>query len=226
MERFLVRNQVPKSDPGIVNRAAKAKKHRKIEKIVEATLYKRKKLETRAAFVHDHEIQEPTIGHNKPGMAGHTHIIPKGGQYGAMHSVALGARARAAVPAADGRPAIPGQQARGDKSRPKGNVLRVYPPGEHDYGFMEVAGAVPERLARTVRTSSGRDWEPARAAMPGHVRYFRSSGRAGNEAQWDEVAEGEHLRNAEQHKLIEKPRRPLVPGLTFERALDIERGKK
>ena len=59
MERFLVRNQVPKPDPGIVNRAAKAKKHRKIEKIVEATLYKRRKLETRSAFLHEHEIPEP-----------------------------------------------------------------------------------------------------------------------------------------------------------------------
>ena len=74
MQRFLVRNQVPKPDPGIVNRAAKAKKHRKIEKIVEATLYKRRKLETRSAFLHEHEIQEPAIGHNKhTGMAGHTH---------------------------------------------------------------------------------------------------------------------------------------------------------
>ena len=44
MERFLVRNQVPKPDPGIVNRAAKAKKHRKLEKLADATIYKRKYL--------------------------------------------------------------------------------------------------------------------------------------------------------------------------------------
>ena len=224
MQRFLVRNQAPKPDPGIVNRAAKAKKHRKIEKIVEATLYKRRKLETRSAFLHEHEIQEPTIGHNKHvGMAGHAHIIPKGGQYGAMHSVALSARAAPAIPAANGRPAVPGRQARGEESRPKGNVLRIYPPGEHDYGFMEVAGAVPERLARTVRTPSGRDWEPARPAKAGHVRYFRASGRAGNDAQWDEVAEGEHLRNAEQFNFMEHPHQPLAPGLMAQRLRAIER---
>ena len=53
MERFLVRNQIPKPDPGIVNRAAKAKQRRKLEKIVDSTLYKRKKLDTRSAFLHD-----------------------------------------------------------------------------------------------------------------------------------------------------------------------------
>ena len=172
--------------------------------------------------MHDQEIQEPTIGHNKhTGMAGHVHIVPKGGQYGALHSVALSARAAAARPAADGRPAVPGRQQRGEESRPKGN--RVYPPGERDYGFMEVAGAVPERLARTVRTPSGRDWEPARPAKAGHVRYFRASGRAGNDAQWDEVAEGQHLRNAEQLNLMERPRRPLAPGLMAQRLRSIER---
>ena len=51
MERFLVRNQVPKPDPGIVNRAAKAKQHRKLEKIVDAALHKRRKLETRSALI-------------------------------------------------------------------------------------------------------------------------------------------------------------------------------
>ena len=216
MQRFLVRNQVPKPDPGIVNRAAKAKKHRKIEKIVEATLYKRRKLETRSAFLHEHEIKEPTVGHNKQGMVGYLHDVPRG-EHGGLNSVALSRRARAAV--GD----VPGVQARPLRYRPPGNVLRIHPPGEGDYGFTEIAGAVPERRARTVRRPDGRDWEPARPAMPGHVRYFRATGRPGNEAQWDEVAQGEHLRNAEQFNFMEHPQQPLAPGLMAQRLRAIER---
>ena len=147
MERFLVRNQVPKPDPGIVNRAAKAKKHRKIEKIVDATLYKRKKLETRSAFLHDHEIQEPTIGHtNITGLRGTLHREPGGGAHGNLRTFAVGKAgipARAGRPGARGRPrvdpvnAVPG---RDQERRPYGNVLRVYAPGDEAYGFMEIAG--------------------------------------------------------------------------------------
>ena len=216
MERFLVRNQVPKPNPGIVNRAAKAKKHRKIEKIVEATLYKRRKLETRSAFLHEHPIEKPTIGHTNAVTAGTLNDFPKG-EHGGINSIAMSRRARAA--AGD----VPGAQARAQQYRPAGNVLRVHPPGEGDYGFMEVAGAVPERLARTVRTPSGRDWEPAKPAKPGHVRYFRASGRGGNEAQWEEIAEGEHLRNAEQYNFMEHPHQPLAPGLMAQRLRGIER---
>ena len=61
MERFLVRNQVPKPDPGIVNRAAKAKQHRKLEKIADSMLHKRRKLETRSAFLYDHVEKDPIV---------------------------------------------------------------------------------------------------------------------------------------------------------------------
>ena len=47
MERFLDRHQVLKPDPGIVARKEKAQAHRRIEKLIDRTLHKRKKLEIR-----------------------------------------------------------------------------------------------------------------------------------------------------------------------------------
>ena len=51
MERFLHRHQALKPDPGIVARTQKAKAHRRVEKLIDATLHKRKKLETRSQAV-------------------------------------------------------------------------------------------------------------------------------------------------------------------------------
>ena len=215
MERFLVRNQGPKPDPGIVDRAAKAKKHRKIEKIVEATLYKRRKLETRSAFLHEHPIEKPTIGHTNAVTAGALNDFPKG-EHGGINSIAMSRRARAA--AGD----VPGVQARAQQYRPAGNVLRVHPPGEGDYGFMEIAGAHPARLAKTERRPD-KGWKDPRPAYEGHVRYFKASNRPGHDAQWDEVAQGEHLRDAEHQRVIEHPRQPLAPGLVAQRMRAIER---
>jgi hypothetical protein len=47
METFLKRHQVEKADPGVEGRKAKAKAHRRIEKLIDKTLFKRKRLETR-----------------------------------------------------------------------------------------------------------------------------------------------------------------------------------
>ena len=129
MERFLVRNQVPKPDPGIVNRAAKAKQHRKLEKIVDATLYKRKKLETRSAFLHDYEIQEPTVENKRGRLVSYAYNQPKGGNYGTM----MGKTAD-------------------NKNRDLNKVIRVHPEGEGHYGFMEIAGHQRSERPQTTKT--------------------------------------------------------------------------
>ena len=128
MERFLVRNQVPKPDPGIVNRAAKAKQHRKLEKIVDATLHKRRKLETRSAFLHDYEVEEPTVENKRGPLVSSYHNIPGGGEHSNMRS------------SAQGRHTVP---VRRSEFRSVNNVVRVHPEGEGRYGFMEVAGHDP-----------------------------------------------------------------------------------
>ena len=223
MERFLVRNQVPKPDPGIVNRAAKAKKHRKLEKLADATIYKRKKLETRAAFLHDQEVKEPTIGHNIASLVGTVYNVAGGGAHGNIRSLAVGRTARAAQPAAEGREATPGHQARAFQYRPPGNVLRIHAPGEGHLRFLEIAGPVGARAqARDARARI----IPARGALEGHARYFEAAGLAGNEHLWNEVGEDSYRHSVQVHDRLAKPRRPLAPGLTFERALDIERGKR
>ena len=197
MERFLVRNQVPKPDPGIVNRAAKAKQHRKLEKIVESTLYKRKKLETRSAFLHDHEVEEPTVETKR----------------GPLVSYAYNRRAGAEHPREVGRTAA-------NEERLKNKVIRVHPEGEGHYGFMEVVG--PERPTPAYRKRGGQ-WVPAKEAKPGHVKYYRTSGLGPHERKWDEVVAGHHLRSLEQMNHLERPLQPLAPGLVPQRMRAIER---
>ena len=206
MERFLVRNQAPKPDPGIVNRAAKAKQHRKLEKIVDATLHKRRKLETRSAFLHDYEVEEPTVETKRGPLVSRPYNVAGGGEHGNRRSYAQG---RHTTPV------------RKFEYRSVNNVIRVHPGGEGHYGFMEVAGYDP--ATERYRKPGGQLVE-AKEAKPGHIRYFRASGLRGpNERKWDEVAQGEHLRSLEQMKRIEHTHQPLAPGLVPQRLRGIER---
>ena len=200
MERFLVRNQVPKPDPGIVNRAAKAKQHRKLEKIVDSTLHKRRKLETRSAFLHDHVVQEPTV-HRVHRIVGIPYNTSGGG-----NQAGEGANIRGTAVGKDYRAA--------------GSVVRYHPEGDPHYGFMEVAAEEPAREA--YMTSKG--LVPAKPYKPPHVKYYRTTGKTGDKVrQWDEVSAGEHLRFKEYHKGLVAPMQPLVPGLVPQRLRSIER---
>ena len=200
MERFLVRNQVPKPDPGIVNRAAKAKQHRKLEKIVDATLHKRRKLETRSAFLHDYEVEEPTVENKRGPLVSYPYNVRKGGEYGQK----IGKTAD-------------------NKDRALNKVIRVHPEGEGHYGFMEIAGHEPA-TAKFRIAKPGSHFQEARPEKPGHVKYYRASGyRGANSRKWDEVAAGQHLRSLVQMNHLELPRQPLAPGLVPQRMRAIER---
>ena len=200
MERFLVRNQVPKPDPGIVNRAAKAKQHRKLEKIVDSTLRKRRKLETRSAFLHDYEVEEPTVETKRGGLVSYPYNVRKGGEYGQK----IGKTAD-------------------NKDRALNKVIRVHPEGEGHYGFMEIAAHEPATARFRIDRPGGR-YQEARPEKLAHVKYFRTTGKTGrNERKWDEVAQGEHLRSLEQMKRIERTHQPLAPGLVPQRLRGIER---
>jgi hypothetical protein len=199
MERFLVRNQVPKPDPGIANRAAKAKQHRKIEKIVDATLYKRKKLETRSAFLHDYPIEEPDITAQRARMVSTPYNQKFGGDRG---------------------PRVKGKIIQGGAERNFNTVMRVAPVGESGYGFMEVVGEQPAVPAW--RKPGGQKVE-AKAAVPGHTKYYRTTGIGGHGRAFDEVPAGHHLRTLHQLARIEKPLVPLAPGLVPPRMRALER---
>ena len=86
----------------------------------------------------------------------------------------------------------------------------------------KIAGAhsgVPETQA-----ARGQVGVAAFPAQAGSVRYFKTGARAAAHGRvWDEVAEGEHLRNAEQYNFIEHPRQPLAPGLVPPRMRALER---
>ena len=200
MERFLVRNQVPKPDPGIVNRAAKAKQHRKLEKIVDATLHKRRKLETRSAFLHDYEVEEPTVENKRGRMVSTVHNRLYGSDKGDV---------------------LMGGLAAGRERRKLNNVIRVHPEGEGHHGFMEVVGDQP--ATKAFRKPGGQK-VAAEVAIPGHVKYYKASGLKGaKDRKWDEVAAGQHLRSLEQMNHLERPLQALAPGLVPQRLRGIER---
>ena len=168
-------------------------------------------------------MREPTVGRNKAALVGTVYNVAGGGAHGNVRSLAVGRTAREAQPAAEGREAVPGHQARPFQYRPPGNVLRIHAPGEGHLRFLEVAGPVGARAqARDARARV----IPARPALEGHARYFEAAGLAGNEHLWNEVGEDAYHHNVQAHDRLARPRRPLVPGLTFERALEIERGKR
>ena len=123
MERFLHRHQVLKPDPGTVARTQKAKAHRRVEKLIDKTLHKRKKLETRsqavAQGVGDIAVSRP--GNlfewrttDIRGAAAHPHSIIQEtmpGQTGfALHRAFVAARAP--------RPSVPGR-----KMQPEGTTF-------------------------------------------------------------------------------------------------------
>ena len=199
MERFLVRNQVPKPDPGIANRAAKAKQHRKLEKLADSTLHKRRKLETRSAFLHDHVIKDPIV-HREHEMEGIPYNTLSGGNQGEprLRGTAIGRDYRAA-----------------------GSVVRYHPKGDPHYGFMEVAA---EQHAREAYVDDKSREIPAKEYKPPHVKYYRTTGKTGDKVRmWDEVSAGDHLRYKEYSKGLVDPMQTLAPGLVSQRLRAIER---
>ena len=130
MERFLHRHQVLKPDPGTVARTQKAKAHRRVEKLIDATLHKRRKLEIRtkavAQGVGDITVSRPgnrfewrTTDIRGATAAPHTIIqetMP--GQTGfALHHAFVAARAP--------RPSVPGR-----KLQPEGTTFHVVVPAK------------------------------------------------------------------------------------------------
>ena len=200
MERFLVRNQVPKPDPGIADRAAKAKKHRKLEKLIDATLFKRKKLEKRSSYLHDYPEEKPTVENRRNDMVSYPYNVRKGGVYGQM----IGKTAD-------------------NKDRQLDKVIRAQRRGEGHLGFAEFVGHEPA-TERFMIARPGSRYQEAREEKPATTKFWRPSGlRGANQRKWDERANGEHQRSLEQQKHLTHPRaKPLVVGLVQKRFNDIE----
>ena len=156
MERFLTHHQKPKPDPGIVGRAVKAKQHRRLEKIIDSTLHKRKKLEIRSEFLRGNRTGEMPYMISRPGpLTAYNNVTDNQGR-------------------------TSGRNAAGHL-RPANSTIKETFPGEQSYALHSSAvtarpamGGAPARVAEpamttfhkhTPRPGNSAQWEQVAAGL-------------------------------------------------------------